>query len=533
MNVNEKIAILFKRKPVNKRGEFVVIPFDFVNGVEEERNFVHGEVAYKNMSSYDSTESSIVYGFSIPIIKVAEALVAEGFIDVEEVDWSEENDNITSLILDFMDELLYNFKNYNIYQRIVDKNAKLSTHMFRKYIKNLETIDTRELPKTIIEGDMEFVFPSVDDDLINQREEAVLASDDAVKNNDKKLESKQPKVTTTTFMPEIKRTPTFIDVKELYQTVLMYVIGQDEQVKRIVSAIAQNQIINNPAAKQNILVAGPTGVGKTEIFRVISKYLNLPLVTADATEYTMAGYEGKSVGEMLVSLYKSAGNDEKKAARGILVVDEIDKLAGGDSNEKVSTTGVLESLLKIMEGGINTFKNQYTQVSIDTSFVTFVGLGAFSNMDKMVIKREVGFAKEAPTIKEKFSTDNFEKYGMLPEFVGRCNTRVIMNSLDCDCLKRILLEARTSQLLLKAELLNEYGVKLNCSPKAIDSIALAALNKKTGARGLATVVSEMLSEALFEVQCNPGKYSSLQIFEETVTDNTKYELHAPVRKIKR
>ena len=219
-----------------------------------------------------------------------------------------------------------------------------------------------------------------------------------------------------------------ISCPSLYNTITKTVIAQDEQIKQILIALKKHYLSEDNKMKANILMAGPTGTGKTEILTQIAKQINVPIAILDSTQFTQEGYVGRSVDQAIKQLYDNADRDINKAKKGILVFDEIDKKASSE-RETIATKAVLDSLLKIMDGTDYYVPNLG---SINTSKMVFVGSGAFS---KIVpdFEKEIGFNNQInkkTSYKENVNVDSFIKYGLSPEFIGRINELVLLNDLS-------------------------------------------------------------------------------------------------------
>ncbi len=316
----------------------------------------------------------------------------------------------------------------------------------------------------------------------------------------------------------------------LYDEVSKTVICQDEQIKQIATAIAKNSRLVNPSLKSNLLICGPTGVGKTEIFRCISKCTSLPIAIEDSTEYTAASYKGKDVTEMLSHLLDNADGDLNMAQRGILIVDEIDKKVSGSGEHATYTSAVIQSLLKMMEGHtyIIQGKKGQDEIAFDTSNLTFAFLGAFSGIEEyMKTKRGIGFGsiepQEEQDNKKKYNIETLKKYGMLPEFIGRNDCIVVMNSLDTENLMRIITESNKSQLLLYREFFRNIGIDFKYDEAVIRKIAEEAKQLGIGARGIKTIVENALEVANYYALSSQN-FRELIITPETISDPYKYVL---------
>ena len=322
--------------------------------------------------------------------------------------------------------------------------------------------------------------------------------------------------------------PTIIYADDIYNFTSKSVICQDEQIKAIAASIAKNQRIRDPRLKDNLLICGPTGVGKSEIFRCISKELGIPVTFEDSTEYTAAGYVGKSVSDMLYNLYLSADGNIKKAERGIIIVDEIDKKISGDGQHDVYTKAVLDSLLKMAEGHQYHVETKNCQFDIDTSFITFAMMGAFSGIEELnEKKRSLGFisseeAKEAEKTTNCYTDQTLMKYGLKPEFLGR-NKLVVMNSLDVPDFCKIITESDKSVLSLYKYLFEEVGVKLIYDQDCIETIAKKAKELGVGARSIKKIIEKAFEVINYQV-FSKNSYSELIISPETFEDNTQFIL---------
>lgn len=314
-----------------------------------------------------------------------------------------------------------------------------------------------------------------------------------------------------------------IDTKNLRETIKSCVLAQDEAIDKIVTTIWRN--INNKSRPnaENILVSGSTGVGKTEIFRNIAKQIGIPIVKCDANDYTSAGYVGKNIEEMLQSLISNANGDLVKASHGIIIVDEIDKLAGTGKNDEVSTTKVQDALLTMIEG--KTYKIRYENeiYNIDTSKITFVGLGAFARAKRFKPKT-VGFNTSENNNSKQLTDEEIINYGLEPELLGRFSVRVVLNDLEIEDLYQITKESQISSLKQELEFLRDLGIVVDFTDDLILNIAKKAYSYKSGARGISRVISDMLEEVMKEISDGQGKYNYLELQPEIVNDKKRYVL---------
>ncbi|MDQ6730169.1 MAG: ATP-dependent Clp protease ATP-binding subunit ClpX [Actinomycetota bacterium] len=319
--------------------------------------------------------------------------------------------------------------------------------------------------------------------------------------------------------------------REIYEVLGEYVVGQ-EQAKRSLSVAVYNhykrvQMMQSDdndieLQKSNILLLGPTGCGKTLLAQTLAKILNVPFAIADATALTEAGYVGEDVENILLKLIQAADYDVKKAETGIIYIDEVDKIARKADNPSitrdVSGEGVQQALLKILEGTTASVPPQGGRkhphqefLSIDTTNVLFICGGAFANLDKVIERRighqGVGFgaaiqSKEQRDLGEMFEhtlPEDLIQYGLIPEFIGRLPVVSAIHQLSRDELMQILTEPRNALVKQFQRFFQFDGIELVFADEALTSIADKALERETGARGLRSIIEEVLLEVQFEL----------------------------------
>ena len=317
--------------------------------------------------------------------------------------------------------------------------------------------------------------------------------------------------------------------RELVEFLDQYVVGQS-RAKRALAVAVYNHYkrINgsgNPDVeieKSNILMIGPTGSGKTYIARSLAKVLGVPFAIADATTLTEAGYVGEDVENVLLKLIKAANDDIKRAEKGIVYIDEIDKIARSGENRSitkdVSGEGVQHALLKILEGTVASVPPQggrkhpqQEMLKIDTRNILFICGGAFAGIEKIVErennKNTIGFGKafdkkEEKTLSEQLrglTPQDLMKFGLTPEFVGRLPIFVALDELDEDAMVKILTEPRNSLVKQYQKLLELDGVELEFEDEALREIAQIAMRKNTGARGLRAIMENIMQDIMFSI----------------------------------
>jgi len=279
--------------------------------------------------------------------------------------------------------------------------------------------------------------------------------------------------------------------------------------------------------KKNMLIIGPSGVGKTAIFEKIKKILNVPVVIFPVPGLSQAGYVGRSTDEILKQIYYEAEFNLDVAERAIVILDEIDKIAE-TGRDGVSTSGVQNELLKIIEGCeryVETGNPRDPYFTIDTSEMIFIGAGAFQELFEKV-KPKIGYSQqeETPKDKNKIDTDKLIKYGLKRELVGRLPIVIELNNLGAKELKEIIMESDESELLRTMDALDILNVEIENLDEVIDILVEDALTKKIGARGLVFTINNIFEEIFYQIGNNPGVYEKVIIGKNIINNPHDFEL---------
>ena len=414
--------------------------------------------------------------------------------------------------------------NPDIAQLIIDViNGEFSLEQLKKMLENIQ-MEQEEI-ETLVES-VKLQIDAIERGDKPDKEVKENDEDESTEEMEDEEIKPEPQFVEEDFKPKKQKR---IDIVKLLQAVTKTLIAQDEPTRRVITEIARKEQ-SDEAKSRGVLLTGSTGVGKTKMMKLIAKHLDRPFFKIDATKLTIPGYVGTDIEEELWKLFVECGGDLEKAEHAIIFIDEIDK-KGSDKKDDVSGQGVLNVLLPFIEGteymAVDSMKHPTKQVRINTSNMIVILGGAYTDVYKNLIdKNGLGFGADVKSASErkprKATPEDFvTKAQMTDEFMGRVAI-VHLNDLSVDDLVKVIRESDESSLAIQQKLFEELGVKLTAGDDFVKKIAQNAYDRKTGARGLNTVVEEATWEAYYDAYTHEDEYDEIVLTEETVNNPKQY-----------
>ena len=479
--------------------------FSFANlmDIEELLNYFENNISLKEaIKQYEKLCSEVIHFVSI---KDGEAIyTALNSNDLYKYEKKEEDS----------DEEVYSIGIQDLFEAVIDGKYNLDelNMMYEQLSSDYENIEC------VIEA-IETQIEAYEDDLYDK------AMDEIEQKEEKKEKKEKEELNIEVTLEE----PKTIDIEDLFNKVTKTLIAQDEPTRRVITELARKEL-DDRKKREGLLLTGPTGVGKTELMRLIAKYLGRPFYKINSTQLTTPGYVGKDIEEALWDLYIQCGRDIKKTESAIIFFDEIDK-KGSHKKDDPSGKGVLNVLLPFIEGSTYDacadMRTAHEKVKIDTSNMIVILGGAYTDVYKNLVEKNIpgfnGVISSKPRYRKATTKDFTDRGMMTDEFMGRV-TVIKLNDLGVDDIKRVMLESDESAIKIQEEIFNKMGVKLTFTDGFASEVAKQADEKKTGARGLNGIIDEATWKAFGEVHSHRGEYEEVILDENTVNDSSNYQL---------
>ncbi len=311
-----------------------------------------------------------------------------------------------------------------------------------------------------------------------------------------------------------------------YQYIIKRLVGQDDAVEDVVSAVINNMNATDTREMIRPFIIGPTGSGKSLLFELLGKCLDIPVISVDCNLLVQAGYEGKDINDVLRDLYHLCNGDIFKMEHAIVLFDEIDKIAAAGAG--VSDVGVQQALLKFIEGNdyvVELSRFMGEKVTVNTSMMTIVAGGAFDNLTAISKNKGIGFNSSNDVEERNIGIEDLQQYGMISELLGRFNLFVRYKTVTKEMLHSALTESEISPIKIKQKFyLEHYGVTLTFNESFIERVCEEAIKNKAGFRGLNQTVNSCLSKVSFKLQCNPGTYCEVILSGDVLDNHSAYQL---------
>jgi len=488
----KEIVTLFKIKKLDEEYE-ALIPFGVVDGTYNEENCTF------------MTPDGIVYQHieeaTYPNIGYAKRTIVDIDNDAKENDFTS---------IDFAFERKFNTDTAFKYLRFIKEPNTI--YIKSKFSNGLKTLIDEDSKK----------YKENNDKI---KEKQIVNSNQTERKNNKNYDDK-----IQSGYLGIDKTP-----KEICELVKKTIKGQDEAIKTIVTCLwttINSRHLTPKITKKQMILVGPTGVGKTAIFKKLASILDIPIVIFSVPGLSQAGYVGRSTDEILKQVYFETMQNIDVAQKAIVILDEYDKIAynGNDKSGDISTVGVQNELLKMIEGynRVIQINDGQDNFEIDTSDMIFIATGAFQELFEKEKNNQIGFSnnqqKDKKEEKIKITGNDLVKYGLKKESIGRLPIIVCLNELTREIFREIILESDESELLAHITFLESYGITVSNLDEIIETLIDDAIEKGIGARGLTATISKLFIDIIYEVANNPNKYEAVYLGKNIINDPSDYQL---------